>query len=306
MQQARRLIGFFLLLWLYLIAQAIHAEPQVTFLPDTPQDTQDSTATGLLWQITSPQGKTSYLFGTIHVDDPAVINLPLPVTSAFNRCRSLTLELLPDPALAQQSLTAMLFQDNRTLASVAGSTVARRATEAMVARGMPEQMVMHMKPWAVMMTLSVPENKTGQFLDFRLHEQAQARGMNTHALETYAEQISVFENMSMSEQVHMLKHTLDELDAMPGYFQKLKQAWLARDLKAMQAISDEQMPVNDPTSVKLMQGLVDERNRKMLTRLGPRLKEGRAFIAVGALHLPGEHGLITLLRRQGYTVTAVY
>jgi uncharacterized protein YbaP (TraB family) len=302
MQQARRGFSYFLLLWLWLIGLAAQAEPQVTFLPDA----QESTDYGLLWQVASPGGKTSYLFGTIHVDDPAVINLPTPVTRAFNKSQSLTLELLPDPGLAMQSAGAMLFQDNRTLASVAGDSVARRSIKAMAARGMPEEMVMRMKPWAVMMTLSVPENKTGQFLDFRLYERAKKNGMRTHALETYAEQVGVFENMSMSEQVSMLKHTLNELDTLPGFFQKLKRAWLSRDLKAMQNISDEYMPANDPTSQKLMQGLLDERNHKMLTRLQPRLKEGNAFIAVGALHLPGDKGLITLLREQGYTVTAVY
>jgi hypothetical protein len=287
---------------LWLFGLAAQAEPQITFLPAA----QESMDRGLLWQISSAQGKTSYLFGTIHVDDPAVINLPAPVSSAFNRCRSLTLELLPDPGLAQQSASAMLFQDGRTLASVAGNDIARRAVAAMQARGMPKDMVMRMKPWAVMVTLSVPENNTGQFLDFRLYERALKRGMRTHALETYAEQVSVFETMSMREQTRLLKNTLDELDALPGFFRRLTQAWLARDLKALQAISDEQMPANDPGSGKLMQGLVDDRNRKMLTRLQPRLEEGNAFIAVGALHLPGDRGLITLLREQGYTVTAVY
>ena len=30
-----------------------------------------------------------------------------------------------------------------------------------------------------------------------------------------------------------------------------------------------------------------------------------AFVAVGALHLPGEQGLVQLLRDAGYTVTAI-
>jgi hypothetical protein len=44
----------------------------------------------------------------------------------------------------------------------------------------------------------------------------------------------------------------------------------------------------------------------MLQRMQPRLEEGQAFIAVGALHLPGNKGLIQLLRQQGYNVSAVW
>jgi uncharacterized protein YbaP (TraB family) len=38
----------------------------------------------------------------------------------------------------------------------------------------------------------------------------------------------------------------------------------------------------------------------------PHLKGGKAFVAVGALHLPGEKGLLNLLEQQGYTVRVVY
>jgi len=49
-----------------------------------------------------------------------------------------------------------------------------------------------------------------------------------------------------------------------------------------------------------------DRNRRMAQRMARRLFEGNAFIAVGALHLPGDGGVLQLLQQQGYTVTAVY
>lgn len=49
--------------------------------------------------------------------------------------------------------------------------------------------------------------------------------------------------------------------------------------------------------------LIHERNARMLKRLLPILSEGRAFVAVGALHLPGDDGLIALLRTSGYSLT---
>jgi uncharacterized protein YbaP (TraB family) len=48
---------------------------------------------------------------------------------------------------------------------------------------------------------------------------------------------------------------------------------------------------------------VIERNHTMVRRALPWLQEGGLLIAVGALHLPGEQGLVELLRDQGMTVT---
>ena len=52
--------------------------------------------------------------------------------------------------------------------------------------------------------------------------------------------------------------------------------------------------------------MVHVRNKTMLDRAMPLLDKGGAFIAVGALHLPGEKGLAHLINEAGYTVTPVY
>ena len=51
--------------------------------------------------------------------------------------------------------------------------------------------------------------------------------------------------------------------------------------------------------------LIDERNIRMRDRALPLLEKGNAFIAVGALHLPGDNGLVALFREAGYTVTPI-
>jgi len=292
------------LLMLALLCSAANAvaAPQIAFLPDTSQ----SLGKGMLWKVSSPSGRSSYLFGTIHVDDPEIINLAPPVRSALNSSKSLTLELIPDQSTQLQSALSMMFQDGRNLEKVAGRSLYKRAISAMKGRGIPEPMIGQMKPWAVMATLSVPKSESGKFLDIRLYDQAKKVGKQTHALESSAEQMAAFNNMPMKEQVKMLKETLDTLPKLKGYFRQIKQAWLQRDLEKLQSISDKQMPADDPASKKLMEGLLDKRNQTMHARMQPRLKEGRAFIAVGALHLPGKKGLIQLLRQSGYTVKAVW
>jgi uncharacterized protein YbaP (TraB family) len=52
--------------------------------------------------------------------------------------------------------------------------------------------------------------------------------------------------------------------------------------------------------------LIVERNRRMADRLRPLLRRGNAFIVVGALHLSGEQGVLSLLANAGYQVTRIY
>jgi uncharacterized protein YbaP (TraB family) len=52
------------------------------------------------------------------------------------------------------------------------------------------------------------------------------------------------------------------------------------------------------------EALITSRNRTMAEHAGPILARGNAFIAVGALHLPGPAGLVELFRKAGYTVSA--
>jgi len=61
---------------------------------------------------------------------------------------------------------------------------------------------------------------------------------------------------------------------------------------------------DDELSAHLREKLIDQRNVRMAQRMEPFLKKGKAFIAVGALHLPGKNGLLQLLREKGFVVTS--
>jgi uncharacterized protein YbaP (TraB family) len=56
----------------------------------------------------------------------------------------------------------------------------------------------------------------------------------------------------------------------------------------------------------LWRALIRERNLRMVERMQDRLLEGHAFVAVGAIHLPGDLGILDLLATQGYHISPVY
>ena len=88
------------------------------------------------------------------------------------------------------------------------------------------------------------------------------------------------------------------------------EAYLSRELGSYTLMTEEMTAIDDPLYRaqvdELVRELLDERNARMVERMAPRLTEGDAFIAVGALHLPGERGILNLLAERGYRIFRVY
>ena len=267
----------------------------------------DARSRGLLWEITQPGIPASYLFGTIHSEDPEVLQLAVPVQMAFDASQDVVLEVLLDMEAMMLSSTSMLMTDGRSLKEITGGDLFARAAAAMQERGVPEMMTEHMQPWAVAVTLSMPASATGQVLDMELYEYALQGGKQVHGLETIQEQLDVFNTMPLDEQVLLLKDAVDHFREVDALYTDLLAAWKQRDLARLVAINETAMADGDRQFTdRFQRRLVTQRNYLMVERMQPYLKQGKAFVAVGALHLPGEEGLLNLLEKRGYTVRALY
>ena len=263
---------------------------------------------GLLWRIEPADGAAaSYLFGTIHSEDPRVLALPAPVLAAFDAARVLVLEVVPEPDVLADSMAAMTYQDGRTLADVVPDVVYQDSIRALAARGLPEQVVRSFKPWAVMTLLSMPEAKTGDFLDMRLYQRAVAAQKPVRGLESMQEQLAVFEHLSLSDQVALLRLTLASQGEFPALFEALIKAYQQRDLGALLDINDGYLDDADSELMARFEDtLVAARNERMAQRIAPMIRDGAQFVAVGALHLPGPGGLLERLSAAGNRVERVY
>jgi len=102
---------------------------------------------------------------------------------------------------------------------------------------------------------------------------------------------------------------VDNYERMPALIGRLIEAYLARDLAGLWRISEQSG--GDGAEAKRLRAiftrrLLEDRNIRMAERSEARLKEGGALIAVGALHLYGDAGILSLLEKRGYRVTRVY
>ncbi len=242
----------------------------------------------------------------MHVDDPRVTQLPEVVADAFDRSDSLTLEAKLDLASLTAVATKMILGDGQSLADILGSDLFAAAQDLLKQRGIPGPLAVKFKPWAVSVLLGAPRSKTGLFLDRVLHDQAQQQDKPIHGIETLEEQISVFDELSLVDQVSLVKETVTQYAQLQNLIEELTQAYLQRNLTALVAVTDRYLEENGDLAERIKKRLIIERNIKMVARIYPRLREGNAFIAVGALHLPGANGMLALLRKNGLTVEAVY
>jgi len=262
---------------------------------------------GLLWKIETPGAAPSYLFGTFHTSDPRITVLPCPVKAVFDQTSSYTMEMITNGAGIVSMAEAMFFSDGKTLKDVVGESLYNDTLHVIgINDARRARSINSMKPWAVMMTLSSPRQGGGLPLDLALQYQATRQGKPTYGLETMDEQIAVFNGMSLADQVTLLRDTVQTQKGTQDAMEELTQDYLDRNLAGLMALNDRYKPADTRVYDTLMDRLLVQRNRHMAERMQKYLKQGNAFIAVGALHLPGDTGLLKLLSAAGHRVTRVY
>jgi uncharacterized protein YbaP (TraB family) len=165
------------------------------------------------------------------------------------------------------------------------------------------EFVGRMKPWAAMMTLSMPPSGTGFFMDLSLSLRASGNGLEVVGLETLEDQLSFLENMPMPMQLALLDQAIAEAGQVDEAHEEMVNAYLVNDLSALQALSDEQLQEvgQDVRSYFIEMG-IHARNHRMADSLLQLLEQKTVFAAVGALHLSGEQGLVSILRQHGFVL----
>jgi uncharacterized protein YbaP (TraB family) len=267
---------------------------------------------GVLWQVARDGRPVAHVFGTIHLADPEIIALPAPVAAAFEKSTSLSVEAILDGAASQALAQAMTLPPERSLQDLVPAHVFSKAAVAAQPYGLQPFQLNRLKPWAVGMLITVPPEEIirrsqGQpALDVFLTAQARQSGKAVHALESMQEQIAVFDSLPDEEQAAFLAAAAIDISEKEKIMAAMKAAYLRRDIAAVRkAARDATPPDERAAAAKLERELIDTRNRRMVERMKPGF-DGGAFVAIGALHLPGEDGVLALLERDGYTLRRVY
>lgn len=290
------------LLWLAAwCAHALDCTPLVEASPAPPPVTEF--ARGLLWRVTAADGAGGYVLGTMHVGDPRVQDVITRSATAFTASRRFVLEVDLDATATEHLQQAMFYQDGRRLADLAGKDLADAAAARLTDYGIPAELAGLMKPWAAFTTLSMPRGDNALPLDLQLLARARTQHKEVAALETVDEQLGLFERMSDTRQVALLRETVCNYAPLQDELERMVGAYVDGDLAGLMATSQRYASADQDA---LLDELLWKRNERMVERLPALFAGGATFVAVGALHLPGPRGLLALLTRRGYTVEAIY
>ncbi|UCH74912.1 MAG: TraB/GumN family protein [Rhodospirillales bacterium] len=267
---------------------------------------------GLLWRIEAASTSPSHLFGTMHSTDPAIATPGTALRRVLDGADSLTIEVVLDDTANATMARAMLLPEGNLLGEIAGPELWHRVAETGARYGAPAEFLQRFQPWAVQMIFSLPpaelrrQSEGGAHLDKVLQTRAVERGIPVHGLETVDEQIAALAGRPMDEQLALLDAAITLNPDIDAIFEDLKRLYLAGDLAGMRRMAREMTGGAPPELIDIyFDRLVRERNRRMADRMAERLAEGNALIAVGALHLYGDDGVLGLLAARGYTVTRV-
>lgn len=272
----------------------------------------------LLWQVSgNGLGKPSYLMGTHHFAPESFIDSVRGLNEAINSCDIVCGEVVTDslmsPATQKKMALAMIAPEDSTLKDVlspAGLQIVERVVNKYL--GIPLAPLMKLKPAALTAQIQAIQAMNGKSnidptkqIDLAVQKRAIKDGKPVTGFETADQQINILFNGPLNVQAATLLELCENDSIAAGFTDQMFELYNKQELDALyKMLTDPDIGVK-PTKQEL-DLMVFDRNRAWVPQLEKMMHEGKSvLVCVGAGHLPGDQGLIGLLRTAGYTVTAV-
>lgn len=264
----------------------------------------------LLWKI-SGNGieKPSYLFGTMHLlcADDALLSSNM--RKAISNCDEVYLEVDMNNLFEMLgAMNKMKMKGDTTLKDLLSEADYRKVKDYFENKNsmLPFSMLETYKPILAASTLeegSLPCDNTAM-MEQVIMQEAKENNKKIKGLETMSYQAGILDSIPYKLQAEQLVSYIDSAangDKDNTQLKEMFDAYKKQDLQKL----EELMVETDAGMAGFTDILLYHRNQNWIKKLKILLAEKALVIAVGAGHLPGEKGVINLLRKEGYTVTPV-
>lgn len=220
----------------------------------------------------------------------------------------------------QKMTQAMMLPEGKTLKDILSAEEMARLNGFMtkllgtdMSNPMVGQQMGHMTPQAlntqftlVMYMKHTPGFDPSNLLDNYFQKTAAEKGKPVTGLETLDFQIkTLFNGMSLERQKQLLMCLVDNSDYYGTMTVKLSDAYFSQDIEKVKAVMDEKQNNACDSTPAEDAAMIYSRNADWLTKMPALMTNKPTLFAVGAAHLPGDKGVVNLLRNAGYTVDAV-
>ena len=267
----------------------------------------------LVWKI-SGNGikKPSYILGTHHGCPFTYCDSIPGLMKAFDKVDNIIGEInmiefaQMSPERMQQMQAMMMMPTDTSLLSLFNEEETAKVNEWLKKEmGASLEMLSMMKPMTIMVTVQnkvmmevIPDVANMTTIDKYMQTLGQSKGKSIGELETADYQMTLLYGNSLEEQADALLEMIDQGESRK-LMVELTDAYKSQNLDTLWEIFQEQMTGYEYDAIVNVRNLNWEKQMKEL------LPKQSTLFVVGAGHLPGEKGMINLLRETGYRVKPV-
>ncbi|MES2893836.1 MAG: TraB/GumN family protein [Bacteroidota bacterium] len=260
----------------------------------------------LLWEVSGNGLKSaSYLFGTFHLMCKDDIHLSEQLKTAMSNSELLYLEMdMDDPSILLGGFMMMNMKEGKKLEDLYSPEDYEKLNVFFKdTLHMPLTMLQGTKPFflAAMLYPKMMPCKSVSGVEEELMKIAKQQKKEVKGLETLEFQAAVFDSIPYEEQAKELLKSIDSMSTYKLYFDKMIKVYKAQQLQEIENLfKDSEFGMENHQDI-----LLNKRNKNWVTQLKTIMSAGSVFTAVGAGHLVGEEGLISLLKKEGYTLKPI-
>lgn len=263
-----------------------------------------------LWKVSGESGNV-WLLGSIHFADSSFYPLAPVIDSAYRTSGTLGVEMnVKDDSVSDATARLMIsdgmFKDGKTLRDLLPDSAWKKLESLADGWDVPVEAFVDSRPWlAAMQVSAIALEHSGidpQYgIDEVMLDRASTDGKAILELETPADQMGVFSDVSDSAGVAYLVSTIEEAGKADSLVRRFETAWKCGDVSTMRKLLEED---DSESGTPFEKRLYDDRNRVMANKVDSLLKAGgNAFVVVGAAHLvKSGNNVLRLLKDRGYKI----
>lgn len=270
----------------------------------------------LLWKVSgNGLSRPSYIMGTYHFAPASMMEKIPGMQQALEGCDVVVGEIEKESMMSAEAQAkmaqAMIAPLDSTLDKLFSpedlAIVEQVFDKYFGAMGVKLSQMNMLKPNAISVQMQAmqavkyfPNFNQNELIDLAVQTAANEMGRPSIGLETIEEQIELLFNGPLTEQAEGLLEACKKDDLFTVQSSALVEAYMAQDLNRIEAVFTD--PELGGENAEEMEALIYDRNHSWAEKLHKMMPERAALVCVGAGHLPGDQGLLQLLRNRGYTV----
>lgn len=279
--------------------------------------------TPAMWLVTSPEGETMYMMGSMHALRDECYPLPDYVQQAYEQADVLAVECdISDTtasfSAALKQMEKMYYDDGTTLKDHLSEEQYNEIDSYMKAHGDKLELYDGFQLWYLSQFLSTMALEDAKLdstkgLDMNLLTMAHEDGKEVYEVESIDFQMDLL--VGFSEDIYKVQlsgYSEDNIELLTEQYEQLYTAWRTGDLESLMELNEggevEEEYTEEETALieEYNKQLVTDRNIGMAEKAEQLMADGKnTLYVVGAAHFVGDGGIIDLLTKDGYTCELV-